>query len=116
MRRGEPQAGQRGAPCSARVRQSRQSGPVSMSVVPAIRAGEDEPGGGHLFRRDPGLGCKGDEIWLVSCEVVEHGGEKAGFARGGAKTIGIEAGQRQEASQPVIVARNVANGLNCDSF
>ena len=48
--------------------------------------------------------------------MVEHGGKKARLAGGGAKTIGIEAGQRQEASQPVIVARNVANGLNCDRF
>ena len=48
--------------------------------------------------------------------MVEHGGEKPRFARRVAQFGRVEARQRQEASKPVLVRRNVRDSLDGYGF
>jgi hypothetical protein len=70
----------------------------------------------HALRRDLDMLGKGDEEGLVAGDVFEYPCEKAGIVGGGTDRLRTEAGQRQEPSEPLAVARQPGKRLNAQAF
>ena len=64
----------------------------------------------------PGLGGKGGGQPLVGGEVVEHAGQEPRLARGGANLGRADAGDGEEAPEPLAVPGDEGKRLNCKRF
>ena len=95
-RRGEPQAGQRGAARRRRRRQSRQK-PGHHGTIRAPSAAAERRRARARRRSGSMPAClrEGEQQRLVAADVVEHAGQEARLARGGADLVRADAGQRR---------------------
>ena len=98
--RGEPQAGQRVA-VSRRVGQAIAAEARSRHRRAPMAAAERGARLADVGRIDAGLGGKGDEQRFVGGQIVEHAGQEARLARGGANLGRADAGDGEEAAEPL---------------
>ena len=90
--RGEPQAGQRAACPDVSARQSRQKPAHGTLALPRLRRRALARALPTSAGLEAGLGGEGGEQPFVGGEVVEHAGQKARLARGGANLGRADAG------------------------
>ena len=67
-------------------------------------------------RIDAGLGGKGRQQALVGRQVVEHADQEAGLARGGANLGRADAGDGEEAPEPLAIPGDEGKRLNRKPF